>query len=67
MSNTLKIATNTLTCFRDELQKIKRKVDTEIFYDGALQRNHSSYCLIILQCNQIAKRKRLNILAISNY
>ena len=33
MSNTLKIATNTLTCFRDELQKTKRKADTEIFYD----------------------------------
>ena len=32
----LEIHKQILTCARDELQKIKRKVDTEIFYKGAV-------------------------------
>ena len=69
MSNTLKIATNIQahSLVTDELQKTKRKVDTKKFYEGALQKNQYSCRLIILQCNQITERKRLNILARSNY
>ena len=36
---------NTLTCVIGESQRIQQKVETKIFYDGALQRNNFSYYL----------------------